>query len=237
MNEDQNTQDPYQGMVEGKEQEIINEVKKSGLGKATMSRFQNDTQDSDIHMGWVNMKLEQLPSSGKFYPSDAVLQIRSARVAEIRAFSTMDEGNLMDIEDNLNSIVKGCTKFKSGAKMMSYKDILEEDRIYILLSIRDLTFPEPENKLMLKGQDTNGESFDVELSTEYFDTETIPDEIEQYYDSEKRTYVIQTKSAGEVVIAPPSIGGMEEGTKFMRSRQSACITWEQSFIQIIVYLV
>ena len=30
------------------------------------------------------------------------------------------------------------------------KDILEEDRIAILLRIRDLTFPEPENKLILK---------------------------------------------------------------------------------------
>jgi len=90
---------------------------------------------------------------------------------------------------------------------------------------------------MLKGQDSNGESFDVELSTKYFDTETVPAEIEQYYDSEKRAYVVQTKSAGEVVIAPPTIGVMEEITKFMQSRQSERKTWDASFIQIAAYLV
>lgn len=234
---EENTKDPYQSMVEGKDQEIINEVKKNGLGKASMARFQNETLDSDLHLGWVEINLSNLPSEGKFYPADAVLKIRSAKVAEIRAFSIMDESNLIDIESNLNAIVKGCTQFKSGTKMLSYKDILEEDRIFLILSIRDLTFPEPENKLMLKGQDSNGESFDVELSTKYFDTETVPAEIEQYYDSEKRAYVVQTKSAGEVVIAPPSIGVMEEITKFMQSRQSERKTWDASFIQIAAYLV
>lgn len=234
---EENIKDPYQNMVEGKEQDIINEVKKNGLGKASMAKFQNETLESDIHLGWVEVNVENLPSQGKFYPSDATLKIRSAKVAEIRAFSIMDEGNLMDIESNLNAIVKSCTQFKSGTKMLSYKDILEEDRIFLILSIRDLTFPEPENKLMLKGQDSNGESFDVELSTKYFDTETVPAEIEQYYDSEARAYVVQTKSAGEVVIAPPTIGVMEEITKFMQSRQSERKTWDASFIQIAAYLV
>lgn len=237
MDENQNINDPYQSMVEGKDQEIINEVKKNGLGKASMARFQNDTLDSDVHLGWVDINLENLPSEGKFYPSDVVLQIRSAKVAEIRAFSTMDESNLIDIETNLNGIVKACTKVKSGSRMMSYKDILEEDRIFLLLSIRDLTFPEPENKLMLKAKDANGESFDVELSTKYFDTEQVPAEIEQYYDAEARAYVIQTKSAGEVVISPPSIGVMEEITKFMQTRQRERQNWDQAFIQIAPYLV
>ena len=228
--------DPYKSMVEGKDQEIINEVKKNGLGRATMARFQNDTLDSDVHLGWMDIDLSLLPSEGKFYPADAVLQIRSAQVAEIRHFSTLDENNLMDIEDKLNSIVKTCCKFKSGAKMMSYKDILEEDRIYLLLSIRDLTFPEAENKLMLKATDKEGIEFDVELSTKYFDTESVPAEIEQYYDSEVRAYVIQTRSAGEVVMAPPTIGVMEEVTKFMQSRQRERKNWDQSFLQILPYI-
>ena len=236
MSEENNMKDPYQNIVEGKDQEIIEEVKKNGLGKASMARFQNDTLDSDVHLGWMDVNLEDLPSQGKFYPSDSTLKIRSAQVQEIRHYSTLDEGNIVDIEGKLNGIVKGCTKFKSGAKMLSYKDILEEDRIYLLLSIRDLTFPEAENKLMLKGTDSEGQEFDVELSTKYFDTESVPEEIEQYYDSEARAYVVQTKSAGEVVIAPPTIGVMEEVTKFMQDRQRERKNWDQSFIQILPYI-
>ena len=228
--------DPYRDIVEGKDQEIIDQVKQNGLGKASMARFQNTVQDSDLHLGWIDTNLELLPSEGKFYPADSKLQIRSAQVAEIRHFSTLDESNLMDIEDKLNAIIKACTKFKSGSKMLSYKDILEEDRIFLLLSIRDLTFPEAENKLMLKGTDSNNEEFDVELSTKYFDTETVPDEIEQYYDSNKRAYVIQTKSAGEVIMAPPTVGVMEEVTKFMQTRQRERKNWDQSFLQILPYI-
>jgi len=233
----ENNQDDYKQMVEEQESNpMIDEIKSKGLGKASMSRWQNDTQDSDVHLGWMDVDLTTLPSEGKFYPVDAKLQIRSARVAEIRQFSTMDESNLVDIEDKLNMIVKSCTKFRSGSKMLTYKDICEEDRIYIILSIRDLTFPEPENKLMLKGEDSSGVSFDVELSTKYFTTENIPEEIEQYYDYEQRAYVIHTKSAGEVIMAPPSVGVMEEITKFMQSRQRERKNWDQSFIQILPYI-
>ena len=233
---EENMNDPYQNMVEGKDQNIMDQVKQNGLGRATMDRFRNDTKDSDVHLGWLDIDMELMPSSGKFYPVDTKLQIRSAQVAEIRHFSTLDENNLMDIEDKLNSIVKACVKFKAGTRMMSYKDILEEDRIFLLLSIRDLTFPEAENKLMLKATDGEGVEFDVELSTKYFDTEEVPAEIEQYYDSEQRAYVIQTKSAGEVIMAPPSIGVMEEVTKFMQARQRERKNWDQAFLQILPYL-
>lgn len=232
MKEDQND---YKSIVEEKDG-IVEEIKSNGLGKASMARFKNDTESSDFHLGYVDVSVENLPSNGMFYPADTQLKIRSAKVAEIRHFSTLDESNIMDIEDKLNQIVKSCVKMQSGTRILSYKDILEEDRIYLLLSIRDLTFPEPENKIMLKAQDANGESFEVELSTKYFETESVPEEISQYYDDQKRAFVIQTKSAGEVVMRPPSIGVMEEVTKFMQTRQRERKNWDQSFLQILPYI-
>lgn len=232
MKEDQND---YKSIVEEKDG-IVEEIKSNGLGKASMARFKNDTESSDFHLGYVDMSVENLPSNGMFYPADTQLKIRSAKVAEIRHFSTLDESNIMDIEDKLNQIVKSCVRMQSGTRILSYKDILEEDRIYLLLSIRDLTFPEPENKIMLKAQDANGESFEVELSTKYFETESVPEEISQYYDDQKRAFVIQTKSAGEVVMRPPSIGVMEEVTKFMQTRQRERKNWDQSFLQILPYI-
>lgn len=232
MKEDQND---YKSIVEEKDG-IVEEIKSNGLGKASMARFKNDAEGSDFHLGYVDVSVENLPSNGMFYPADTQLKIRSAKVAEIRHFSTLDESNIMDIEDKLNQIVKSCVKMQSGTRILSYKDILEEDRIYLLLSIRDLTFPEPENKIMLKAQDANGESFEVELSTKYFETESVPEEISQYYDDQKRAFVIQTKSAGEVVMRPPSIGVMEEVTKFMQTRQRERKNWDQSFLQILPYI-
>lgn len=231
----ESNENDYKAMIDEKDG-IVEEIKANGLGKATMAKFRNDVENSDVHLGYIEVDIESLPSKGLFYPEDTALKIRSARVAEIRHFSTLNEENILDIEEKLNQIVKACVRIQSGARMLSYKDILEEDRIFLLLSIRDLTFPEPENKIMLKAQDNNGQSFDVELSTKYFETENVPEEISQYYDDQARAFVIQTKSAGEVVMRPPSIGVMEEITKFMQARQRERKSFDQSFLQILPYI-
>lgn len=233
----ENNQDDYKQMVEEKETNpMAEEIKSQGLGKATMSRFLNDVDSSDQHLGWHDMQVENLPSEGRFYPIGTSIKIRSARVAEIRHFSTIDEQNIVDIEEKLNAIVKSCTKITVGTRVLSYKDILEEDRIFILLAIRDLTFPETENKLMIEATDSNGKSFKVELKNEYLDIERISEQIENYYDEEARAFLIQTKSAGEVRMAPPTIGVMEEITKFMQTRQRERKNWDQSFLQILPYI-
>lgn len=233
----ENNQDDYKQMVEEKETNpMAEEIKSQGLGKATMSRFLNDVDSSDQHLGWIDMQVENLPSEGRFYPIGTSIKIRSARVAEIRHFSTIDEQNIVDIEEKLNAIVKSCTKITVGTRVLSYKDILEEDRIFILLAIRDLTFPETENKLMIEATDSNGKPFKVELKNEYLDIERISEQIETYYDEEARAFLIQTKSAGEVRMAPPTIGVMEEITKFMQTRQRERKNWDQSFLQILPYI-
>ena len=111
-----------------------NHEERLDLGKVNMDRYATQKAlDPDMHLGFHNVDISTLPSGGRFYPVGSKLAIRPAQVSEVRHFSTIDEGNLLDIEDKLNHIVKNCTRFNSGTKVLSYKDILEEDRIYILL--------------------------------------------------------------------------------------------------------
>lgn len=213
-------------------------VASSGLGKVNMANFGPDrAQSSDSALGWHVLDLETLPSKGKFYPEDCVIKIRSAKAAEIRHFSTMDENNYIDMEEKLNSIVEGCTQLTTGKNRMSYKDILEEDRIIVLLSVRDLTFPEPENKLILKGKtEKTKKTVDIELAVRNLVPAQIDDEIERYYDSKKRTYVIKTRSAGEVEMRPPTIGVMQEITQYLKDRQEKDVEIDKAFIQVLPYL-
>ena len=217
---------------------IEDAVAAGGLGKVNMANFGPDkAQSTDSALGWHVLDLETLPSQGKFYPADCVVKIRSAKAAEIRHFSTMDENNYIDMEEKLNSIVEGCAQVTSGKSRMSYKDILEEDRIILLLSIRDLTFPEPENKLILKGKtEKTKKTVDIELSVKNLIPTEIDEEIERYYDSKKRTYVIKTRSAGEVSMRPPTIGVMQEITQYLKDRQEKDVEIDKAFIQVLPYL-
>ena len=213
-------------------------VAKSGLGKVNMSDFGPDrAQSSDSALGWHVLDQTTLPSQGKFYPADSVIKIRSAKAAEIRHFSTMDENNYIDMEEKLNSIVESCSQMTSGKKRMSWKDILEEDRIVLLLNIRDLTFPEPENKLMLKGKtEKTKKQVDIELAVKNLVPTEIDEEIERYYDSKARTYVIKTRSAGEVRMHPPTIGVMQEVTNYLKDRQEKDVEFDKAFIQVLPYM-
>ena len=212
-------------------------IEKKGLGSVNMSRHGIDQAEStDFHLGYHKVPMDSLFSLGRFYPADSSIHIRAAKVAEIRHFSTMVEQNILDIEDKLNGIVKACCRFESKSKKLSYKDLLEEDRINILLQIRDLTFPEPENKLMLKAENSYGVSKDVELATKNFITSEIPAEIEKYYDPGLRCFKILTRSSGEILMKPPCIGVMEEVTKYIKEQQEQKKRWDQAFCQILPYI-
>lgn len=213
-------------------------VEQQGLGRVDMSNFgPSKPEKSDNILGWHMVNLLDLPSSGKFYPADLKLQIRSAKAAEIRHFSTMDENNYLDMEDKLNSIIESCCKLETQTKRLSYKDVLEEDRIVLLLKIRDLTFPEPENQIILKGKMTeSNKTAEIELSTKYMISNKVPDEIEKYYSEQERTYVINTKSAGVIKMQPPSIGIMQEITKYLKDRQEKGAEYDKAFVQILPYI-
>ena len=213
-------------------------VDKTGLGRVNMDNFGPEiARPTDEVLGWHVLDLEDLPSKGKFYPADTVIKIRSAKAAEIRHFSTMDENNYIDMEEKLNSIVESCAQFTGNGKRMSYKDILEEDRIVLLLSIRDLSFPEPENKLMLKGRtEKTKKTVDIELAVKNLVPTVIDDEIEKYYDVKERTYVIKTRSAGTVRMKPPTIGIMQEITQYLKDRQEKDQDFDKAFIQVLPYM-
>lgn len=216
---------------------IEDAIATNGLGSVNMDNFGPDKASaSDIHLGWYTLNMQDLPSRGRFYPKDMEIKIRSAKVAEIRHFSTMDENNLLDIDEKLNSIVQSCTSVSCSSSRVSFKDICEEDRFFIILSIRDLTFPEPENALKVNFTAPSGNSHDIEIKRDYFRYFEIPGEVEKYYDEAARGFVIQTRSYGEIFMKPPSIGVMQEVTKYIRERQEKGINIDQSLIQIIPFI-
>lgn len=212
-------------------------VDKGGLGSVNMDKFKPDTATApDLALGWHEVPLSSLPSEGRFYPADMVLKIRAAKVAEIRHFSTIDENNLLDVDDKLNAIVEACTMVSSKTSRVSYKDICEEDRFILILSIRDLTFPEPENSLKVDFTSKSGKNHEIEIKREYFDYFRIPEDVEKYYDSEARGYVIRTKSYGEIFMRPPSIGVMQEITKYIKEQRDKGQNIDQSLIQVAPYV-
>lgn len=230
--DDVNLDDAYKNIVENQEN-----PKPVDLGSVNMDRFKTQTaSDADVVLGYHSIGMSTIPSGGRFYPEGSQISVRAAKVAEIRNFSIVDETNLLDIEEKLNYIIKHCVRFTSKARVLSYKDILEEDRFFILLSIRDLTFPEPENSLQTTARDSDGVEFDVKIDAKYFQTSEVPEEIQKYYSEEDRLFNVETKSFGTIKMSPPTIGIMEVVTDYIKVRQIEKKPWDQSFLQILPYI-
>jgi hypothetical protein len=243
---DLNLDEQYKNMVQSVEtQEVYEpEVQQQtvqetplNLGKVNMERFTGErAEDADFHLGYHLIPLLSLPSGGMFYPEGTQLSIRSAKVAEVRQFSTIDESNVLDIDDKLNEIVDSCTRIICTSKRLSYKDLLEEDRFYVILSIRDLTFPEPESNLKIDHTSKKGEKHDIEIKKEYFQYFKIPTELDKYYDSDRKSFMIETRSFGTIEMIPPAIGVMQKITSYIKEKQQKNVKIDQSVLQIIPYL-
>ena len=217
-------------------------AKKDGLGKVDTKRGKGGLVDStelnsDMILGFHTVHPADMPSGGLFYPSDVDIQIRPAKVAEIRHFSTLQERDLFDVDDKLNHIVQNCTKIRTKSRVMSWKDILEEDRIFIILAIRALTFSKGENKLQVKKNcpDCNTENT-IEIANENLQFNSIPEDLMKYYDDYNRVLTIQTKSCGTIYMKPPTIGVMQVVTKYIREKERQGENWDKSHIQVLPYI-
>lgn len=231
-----NLEDQYKNMVQSNESHEAQE-EPINLGRVNMERFTGEkAEDADFHLGYHTIPTISLPSGGMFYPEGTEISIRSAKVTEIRHFSTIDETNVLDIDEKLNQILESCIRITSANKRLSYKDILEEDRFYIILSIRDLTFPEPESNLRIDHTSKKGEKHEIEIKKEFFQYFKIPTELDKYYDSERKSFMIETKSFGTIEMNPPVIGVMQKITAYIKEKQQKGQKVDQSVLQIIPYL-
>ena len=220
--------------------ETPNEVVKD-LGKVDTSRQLKSTSPDDPEIkrinemvGYTKLDLSKFPSQGKFYREDFEIHIRAAKVAEVRAFSTIDENNLKEVDEGLNNIVVSCCRVQYGSQRGSYKDVLEEDRIYLILSIRELTFKTGEQTLMMpvskKSCKTSSckSQESVELRTTNLQFNHVADTIEKYYDPVDKCYSVTTKNYGVIKMAPPTIGVMRAVTEYVRTREEKGQSWDKS---------
>jgi hypothetical protein len=215
------------------------EVKPTSLGKATNYAGREGANDEPALLpGYHEIYSENFPTKGIFYPKNARFFIRAASVKEIRHFSTINEEDPFSIDEALNEIVKGCLMLRYPGKQASFKDLKEEDRIYIIMTIRELTFVDGENKLGLKKvcEECNHEN-EIIITKDSFQTVTPPDTIMKYYDEETRRFLVQTRSSGTIELTPPSIGSMMEISKWIRNQQQEGRKIDQSFIKVLPYMI
>ena len=223
----------------------IEENTVTNLGKVELNKTIDDPELERIKssMDYINIPLETLPSGGRFYPEGTRISIRAARVGEIREFSIINEEDPKDIRDKMTYIVSQCTRVYYGNSLGHYKDLLEDDRIVLVLKIRELTFtdgkssikiPVPEGACKTPGCHPQ-ETVDFDSSKLEF---LKPNEkIEKYYDPVERCYNIQTKRFGTIRLYPPTIGVTNVIADWIRDQQRENRKIDVALADILPYVI
>lgn len=217
------------------EQENVPTIKNIDVSKPEPSKKIYGMPDK----GWKNLPLEDLPSSGIFYPKGAQLTIRSAQTKEIRHFSTIDERDFLNVDDKLNSIVESCSRFTiPGKPNTNFKDLLEFDRLYIILAIRELTFVQNEGNLTMNIECSNcGNADRVEITKESIGKLNIDERLLKYQEPNTNNFNIETKSGEKFQLHLPTLGITSFVKNYTRIRSYQNQFIDETFLRLALYTI
>lgn len=218
----------------------------SSLGTASRGLAIESTISGANDSYWKKVPLENLPSKGLFYGDDAELTIRSAEVSEVRQWSTMDEGDVLDIDDTLNFILEKCCRFKlnGGTTWLSWRDILEIDRLFIIFLIHEITFPAGQNELFTKFECTGTCVDEIKFSDKLkvhsymLQLFEMPEELMEWYSAEFKCFVVNSTKLNETFyLYMPTIGNVERLRKRIAELRKAGTKVDKPFIKMAPYLI
>jgi hypothetical protein len=219
----------------------IQEPTKS-LGKAS---FVQEIEETALGMEspWKKIPFTNLPSEGFGYPPETEITIRSAEVGEIRHFSTIDENDPIDIDDKINHIISKCCVIRWKEGILNYMDIYQEDRFYIFMSVRDLTFVKGENRIYIPVQKTCDKDecpipSDIELTSAILSNFKLDSKLKKYYDHENGFFQLVPKNGDPAIqLFIPTIGVSQKIRKILRDKVNSGKKYDESFASMSPFII
>lgn len=190
------------------------------------------------NLGWLRIEPKSLPTEGLFYPVNISIKIRAARGEEIKHWSTMNDQDIESMsrtDDILSYMIEKCCSVEiPGRPGNCWRDLKNVDRMYILLSIREFTFLDGDNELMVPVS----EGQDIAIVKEMIDFVNIPENIMKHYDAEQRCFVFNIKNSNSVIkIYIPSIGVNNWIKMYAAQKEAAREGYDIDFLSFAPMLV
>lgn len=210
---------------------------KASLGKAN-STIQDYGPSVIDDIGWIRVKLDTLPSQGIFYPVGTEITIRAALSGEIRHWSTLDDEDLLSLDDALNRLVDKCCKvrFPNGTRG-SFKDIKEIDRFFIVFAIREYTFKKGENELKVTFKcQTDAKNDTVAITKEMLSYYVPDEELQARFSEEERCFHLKLTNGEEVRLYLPTLGVMNYIKTYLKEKSRNKEDYDEAFVKWAPFL-
>jgi hypothetical protein len=195
----------------------------------------NQEKSTVSDLQYFNFDIKELPC-GKFYPTGTVLMIRPAAVKEIQAYSMVDDNNFYDIVEKMNDMLQSCVRVKySNGQIASYLDVKDQDRLYLIFTIRELTFQQG-NSLSITVQSGSTET-QIEMIRKNFRFFEADEQLEKYFNKSASSYIFETINGKEFKLTPPNIGIQKSFTEYIIKENNENRTPNLAFLKIIPFML
>lgn len=195
---------------------------------------QNTSRVEDLQ--FVSVDVKELPC-GMFYPIGTTLMVRAAQVKEIQSYSMVDDNNFYDIVEKMNDMLQSCVRIKySDGKMGSFLDLKDQDRLYTIFLIRELTFQKG-NSLAVNVTCTCGAENSIELKRQNFAFHEIDERLMNFYSKGSGSFIFRTINDKEFEITPPNIGIQKSFTDYIIKENQEKRQPNLAFLKIIPFML
>lgn len=218
--------------------EDIDSSKTKDRGKSNELPFLvNNNESSRVtDLQFFNFDVKELPC-GKFYPTGTLLMVRPAQVREIQAYSMVDDNNFYDIVEKMNDMIQACVRVKyPDGKITSYVDTKDQDRLYLIFLIRELTFQQG-SSLAVNAKCSCGDESQIELKRGNFCFHDLDEKLNKFFDISNRCFRFETTNGKEFVLTPPNIGLQKAFTEYIVKENNEKRPPNLSFLKIIPFML
>lgn len=172
---------------------------------------------------------------GKFYPAGTMFMIRAAQVIEIQSYSMVDDNNFYDVIEKMNDMLQACVRVKySDGRVGSYLEVKDQDRIYLIFLIRELTFQNG-NSLCVNVKCSCGLENSIELKRQNFRFHQTSPVIDKFFSPSSNSFNFETKHGKSFELTPPNIGLQKAFTDYIIKENNNKVTPNLAFLKIIPF--
>jgi hypothetical protein len=192
------------------------------------------TRTTDLQ--FLSFDIKELPC-GKFYPQGTTFMVRAAQVKEIQSYSMVDDNNFYDIVEKMNDMLQACVRVKyPDGKMGTYLDVKDQDRLYLIFLIRELTFQQG-NALSVNVKCSCGTENSIELKRMNFKFHPIDEKLDSFYDRGKNSFFFTTINNKQFELTPPNIGLQKSFAEYIIKENNEKRTPNLAFLKIIPFML
>lgn len=186
---------------------------------------------------YFNFDIRELPC-GQFYPAGTLFMVRPAQVKEIQAYSMVDDQNFYDIVEKMNDMLQACVRIKyPDGRVSSFLDIKDQDRLFLIFLIRELTFQQGNGLSVNNVRCTCGQENSVELKRGNFVYYEIDEKLAKFYNKGTGSYQFTTIHGKSFELTPPNIGLQKAFSDYILRENNEKRNPNLSFLKIIPFML